>query len=75
MQKARSRFYSELHSDRIKDNGWKVQLLDIMNNLFSTRIFEHMQGFLKFSVEISKTQLDMSLSNPISVGLAGPDHL
>lgn len=75
MQKARSRFYSELHSDRIKGNGWKVQLLDIMNNLFSTRIFEHMQGFLKFSVEISKTQLDMSLSNPISVGLAGPDHL
>lgn len=52
-----------------------MQLLDIMNNLFSTRIFEHMQGFLKFSVEISKTQLDMSLSNPISVGLAGPDHL
>lgn len=50
-------------------------LLDIMKNLFSTKVFKHVQEFLEFSVEISKTVLDTSLSSPISGGLAGSDHL
>lgn len=50
-------------------------LLDIMKNLFSTKVFKHVQEFLEFSVEISKTMLDTSLSISVSGGLAGSDHL
>lgn len=57
------------------ETGWKVQILDIIKNLCSTKVFKHMQDFLEFSVEISKTMSDTSQSSPISPGLGGSDHL